>query len=220
MKATFFDLDDTLYPEMDFVRSGFFSVANFIASNYYLSRDVLISRLLTIFDRDGRGKIFDTLLWELGIYTQEMLKRLIDIYRYHTPVIKLYLESMSTLLTIKNSGMKLGLITDGLAPVQKNKIAALNLSEIFDVIICTDDLPQGNSKPSTTPFTIALNTLHIEPAEAVYIGNDPSKDFYGPNRLGMETIQFRRDENPGALQSGLYSANHVVSRINEVLTFL
>jgi putative hydrolase of the HAD superfamily len=81
-----------------------------------------------------------------------------------------------------------------MASVQRNKIAALKLESLFDVIVCTDELGREFWKPSTTPYNIALDFLEVTPLETAYVGNDPSKDFLGANILGMSTIQVGRSE--------------------------
>ena len=59
----------------------------------------------------------------------------------------------------------------------------------MDVIVCTGELGDNCAKPSTIPFEVALTLLGVPPNAAAYIGDDISKDFAGPNRLGMKTVQ-------------------------------
>ena len=37
-----------------------------------------------------------------------------------------------------------------------------------------------------------LERLSSEAAHAIYIADNPAKDFFGPKQLGMETVQIRR----------------------------
>lgn len=192
MKAVLFDLDDTLYPEIDFVKSGFDSVARYLARRYHRDRNELIARMFEILESQGRGKVFDALLQELDIYTEERAQLLVHLYRSHIPHITLYADVMPVVDYLKDHGICLGLITDGMASVQRNKIAALNLKSILDPVICTDELGKENWKPSTVSFRIALELLQIPPSEAAYVADNITKDFLAPNSLGMVSVQIKR----------------------------
>ena len=190
--AVLFDLDDTLYPEIEFVKSGFRAAARYLSLRYHFSEDSLVKQMLDILRRDGRGKIFDTLLRYLGLYTEEKVRLLVYLYRSHRPTIHLYKDVLPTLECLRRYGTRLGIITDGMASVQKNKIAALGLNNLFGVIVYTDELGKNCWKPSAIPYKIALELLEARPSEAVYVGDSPSKDFLAPNSMGMLTIQVNR----------------------------
>ena len=96
MKAVIFDLDDTLYPEIEYVKSGFEIVANYLVSKYGFKKKDLIKRMLTILDKQGRGRIFNILLEDLGIYSQDMVMLLVYLYRSHNPTIGLFKDVLPT----------------------------------------------------------------------------------------------------------------------------
>ena len=192
MKVVLFDLDNTLYSEIEFVKSGFRAVARYLSSTYNFSADFLFTRMLDILRRNGRGKVFDSLIYDSGLCMEEDVKLLVYLYRSHRPDIYLYDDALPTLEHLRHLGMRLALVTDGMASVQRNKIAALSLESLFDIIMCTDELGRECWKPSTVPYKIALELLQVSPSEAVYVGDDPVKDFLGPNSIGMLTIQVKR----------------------------
>jgi len=192
MRAVLFDLDDTLYPEIEFVKSGLRFVASYLSSQCHLDREDLFTKMLEILHRDGRGKIFDILLRDLGFLQEEKLKLLVYLYRSHCPAIQPYEDTLPALEHLKKSGLLLGVITDGMASVQRSKVNALELKDLFDVVIYTDEIGREYWKPSVVPYQVALTLLGVEPSEAVYVGNDLSKDFLGANTLGMLTIQVKR----------------------------
>lgn len=223
MKAVLFDLDDTLYPEIEFVKSGFRVVARYLSSRYHLDENALFAQMLDILQKEGRGKIFDNLLHSLGLYTKEKVKLLVYLYRSHRPTIQLYDDVLPTLEYLRRCGMRLGIVTDGMASVQRNKIAALGLENLFDVIICTDELGRECWKPSTVPYKIALDLLQISLLEAVYVGDDISKDFLGPNSIGMLTIQVKRHTQQDLMLdelSGLSGAKFTVKGLKEILPLI
>ena len=59
LKAILFDLDDTLYLEKDFVKSGFKAVASFIQNDNGINEEVVYDRLWSIFNGGERKNIFN-----------------------------------------------------------------------------------------------------------------------------------------------------------------
>lgn len=147
MRAVLFDLDDTLYPEREFVESGFRVVARFLGSRFDLNESVLVRRMWGLLETRGRGRIFDALLGELNLYTEERLNTLVHLYRSHRPAIRLDESVRKTLRTLRDRGMRLGIVTDGMASVQRKKIASLEVEGLFDALVCTDELGREHWKP-------------------------------------------------------------------------
>ena len=221
MKAFIFDLDDTLFPEIEFVKSGFQVVAEYIGDRYGYNEKELRSKLAGILKRDGRGHVFNTLLEELGLYSEANLLLLIHLYRTHKPNLNLYKDVFPTIERLKNLGISLAIVTDGMASVQRNKLVSLGLSNYFDILFCTDELGRKYWKPSTISFEVVLNLLDIRPDEAVYIGDNVSKDFLGPNSLGMHTIQIIRQKGYENSKNNLlpsYSANFKIKNLKDIFS--
>jgi putative hydrolase of the HAD superfamily len=191
LQAVLFDLDNTLYPEEQFVIGGFRAAARFLAKRRNLASEPVFERMLKILRTDGRGKVFNIVLKELEIDCGAWLPALLHVYRSHQPVISLFSEAAGLLRSLKQRGLRLGLVTDGLASAQRRKIAALGLEFYMDAIVCTGELGQGRAKPSAVPFEVALTLLDVEARSAAYVADDVSKDFAGPNRLGMKSVRVR-----------------------------
>jgi len=218
MKAVLFDLDDTLYPEMDFVRSAFGAVAADLGADVGIDAGFTRMRLLQILRRDGRGRVFDDFLHQQRIYTPERVARMLMVYQTHFPSLRLHTDVVPTLEWLRRSGVALGIVTDGLSYVQRAKVEALGLEPKVDVVVCTDELGPRCGKPSRAGFERALETLGVSPSRAAYIGNDATKDFLAPRLLGMTAIHIVR---PGVAQTEPPSPDHaphlVVSRLGDAL---
>ena len=220
IRAILFDLDDTLYPEHEFVESGFHTVARHLVDLSGRGYDEMYQRLMTLLEERGRGCVFDLVLDELGLCDDVNVARSVYLYRTHTPIINPYPEAVSLLRDIRARAIAVGLITDGMGSVQRRKIEALDIQSLFDLIICTDEIGPDYWKPSPLPYELALQTFGISPAEAVYIGNDVSKDFAGANQIGMTTIQIGSDPGPESELELTYQPDfHVPSlgQLNQVL---
>ncbi len=220
LRAVLFDLDDTLYPEIEFVMSGFRSVARHLSSRYQLDEKVLLTRMSETLEKKGRGKIFDILLKDLDMYAYEKVRLLVYLYRSHSPTIHLYGDTLPTINRLREKGLLLGIITDGLASVQRSKVEALGLRDLFDVVIYTDEVGREYWKPSVVPYQVALDLLEVESSEAVYVGNDLAKDFTGANRLGMLTIHVNRSTQQACVRAGGVepsAPDFTVNKLKEIL---
>ena len=185
-----FDLDDTLFPEREFVRSGFAAVGAWMQ----VERGVvgLGAAAWRRFEAGERKRAFDDALAELGAARElGLVEKLVGIYRDHRPQIALFPEAAEVLDTLRGR-YRLGLLTDGYAGTQRRKIAALGIEPLFDKIVVTDELGRENWKPSRVPFQMVMESLGCDGGECVYIGDNPKKDFLAPNELGWLTIQIRR----------------------------
>ena len=135
LKAILFDLDDTLYLERDFVKSGFKTVASLIQNNNGIDKEVVFNRLLSIFNSGERKNIFDSYINEFGEINYT-INELVNLYRSHVPNIHL-LPGINEYLLSLSRVYKLGLVPDGYIQAQNNKIKALGLNNIFDQISTT-----------------------------------------------------------------------------------
>lgn len=220
MKAVLFDLDQTLYPEADYVRSGFRAVAQFAARQAGLNATALEEELHAILRRDGRGRVFDTFVETHQLAHRISAATLLHLYRTHTPSIRLHHDA-ATLLSRLDCA--LGLVTDGHPTAQRAKAAALGLSERFAAVICTGDLAAGSGKPNVAGFKVCLERLGVEPGDAAYVGDDPAKDFTAPRVLGMRTVQVKRTVEPEfafTTPGEITEADLVVEDLREAENFL
>lgn len=187
-----FDLDDTLYSEKDYVRSGYAEIAK-----SYPQVENMAQKLWSAFENGE--KAIDYVLQKEGIYTPETAANCLHIYRYQQPDITLNADALDLLNTLQANGVRLGLITDGRPEGQWAKIQALGIEPYFEKIIVTDELGGIQfRKPSTTAFERMQMHFQVPYDQMVYVGDNPKKDFVAPRQLGMDWVYFK---NP----NGLYS---------------
>lgn len=190
IRLIIFDLDDTLYPERDFVMSGLREVAKYMEQRFHIDRNAALRLLLEEFYRD-RKYLFDRVLKQLRLYRVDYVQELVEIYRTHKPAITLYPDA-AEVLPFLTRRFRLGMITDGYPFTQKQKVKALGIEEYFSKIIYTGEKP-GYSKPSSKPFVDMLASFSLLPSEAVYVGDNLEKDFKGPREIGMRSIRVLRE---------------------------
>ena len=192
-RAIVFDLDDTLYPERQFAFSGFTAVAETFAHRLGDVQTAVVE-MGRLFDTQHRSRVFNELLVKLGQPADgEFITRMIAAYREHKPTIALF-PGVPPVLEHLRDGYKLGLITDGPAQQQRNKIDALGLTRRFDEIIVTGELGAGLSKPHPRAFELIAERLGVEACRCTYVADNAAKDFVAPNALGWRTVRVRRDD--------------------------
>ena len=181
-----FDLDDTLYPESTYVKSGMKVVAKMLSENYALEFDATEMRLLEILDQHGRGKVFDIFLNEKKIFSKKIISSCIKKYRHHCPNISLYPGALQAI-----SGFigKKYLVTDGNKIVQQAKIKALNIEYLFEKTYLTNRYGVINAKPSLHCFKRILERERSNWSNLIYVGDNPTKDFINLNIMGSMTVR-------------------------------
>ena len=191
-----FDLDDTLYDEIDFVQSGFWAVAEFLAPD---QPEPLKDRMWNIFENEGSGQVFNKLLLETRIAAK--IDKLVEIYRFHHPHITLS-EKTRQLLESTHAMYPTALITDGHYLMQKNKFNVMGLERYIDYPVFTDQ--HSTRKPEEKPYRLVMERFLSE-TKFVYISDNPKKDFIAPRKLGWKTIRYK---NPRGIYKALANNAH------------
>lgn len=187
-KAIVFDLDDTLYGEKEYVKSGYQKVATAFPQIENMEEKLYESFL-------KGGKAFDETLKNAGLDTEENKKKCLEIYRFQQPNIRLYDGVKEMLVNLREKGVKLGIITDGRVEGQKAKIDALGLNGLVDEIVITDELGGVEfRKPNEKAFLLMQEKLGVPFADTVYVGDNLQKDFIAPNKLGMQVCLFENKD--------------------------
>lgn len=178
-----FDLDDTLYKEIDFLKSGYHYISDHLPANG-ISRNALYRQMLKEFYA-GR----DAFAYILKLYPQFQKVQLLEWYRYHYPDISLNDNTLATIRYLAQSKYVIGILTDGRSITQRNKIRALGLNKYVEHqnIIISEEF--GSSKPHKENYNYFMN-LYPD-YSFIYVGDNTSKDFETPKALGWKTIGLR-----------------------------
>lgn len=191
LKAVVFDLDDTLYPEKEFVKSGFRAVASWAELNLGIDSNIGERQLISYYENGIRGDTFNRWLASHNLLSNDLVKEMIKIYREHIPSISPFPEVKEVLGELKKKFL-LGIVSDGYIEVQKKKLNALEIENFFDAVIFSDEWGKKNWKPSSKPFEIISEKLGIPSDQCMYVADNPIKDFFGAKKIGMYTIQIVR----------------------------
>ena len=170
-----FDLDDTLYKEIDYLKSAYREIATFV------KHPEAVEQMMEWYY--SKVNVFEKLIekYNLNVCVAECLK----IYREHYPNISLNDGVKEYLDELKGNGAKLGLISDGRSLTQRNKIKALGLEGVFDIEIISEEL--GTEKPNLANYQAVMDKFP-ERKVFYYVADNTAKDFIAPNQLGWRTV--------------------------------
>lgn len=195
MRVICFDLDDTLYKEIDYLKSAYREIAEYAAGHCEGCSDCVgilaikaYNRMLDAY-REGLNA-FEELNKFLGL--ELPISDFLYIYRTHKPKIALTEDVEQTLDALKAEGVRIGLITDGRSVQQRNKIEALGLSQWIDEKDMVISEEFGNEKPALANYEFFMKR-YPECYDFIYVGDNLKKDFIAPNHLGWMTICLKDD---------------------------
>ncbi len=217
LTAVAFDLDDTLYPEREFVRSGYRAVADWAEGRLGLAGPLVLAELEALFDAGIRREVFDLWLEDKKLDAARWVPRMVEVYRVHTPRIHLFPDVQPLLDWLHARRVRLGLITEGVREVQLAKIRALGLERVFEAVVVGCEDERDNWKPSRTPFDSWLTEMNLKAEGTYYLGDNPAKDFRGARAAGMLTMRIRRPQGLHASEEPATQADAADSEVRDLL---
>jgi putative hydrolase of the HAD superfamily len=204
-----FDIDDTLYLERDYVRSGFAAVGAWARTELGVA-DVG-ERAWAAFEAGVRGRIFDEALVACGVGANgSVMSQLVDVYRSHAPTIE-PLPDVRAWLAGRPTDVACAVVTDGPPVSQRAKAAALGLAGWADPIVFTEALGPGRGKPHPDAFECVEAASGMLGASCAYVADNPAKDFAGPRGRGWRTVRVRRT---GSLHDAVASGDDVDAEVS------
>ncbi|MEM3580367.1 MAG: HAD family hydrolase [Candidatus Bathyarchaeia archaeon] len=125
--------------------------------------------------------------------------------------ISLYPEVPEVLQKLRERSLKTGIITNTFKYDLEKVLLKLNLKGFFDVEVCID--VAGKAKPEKEIFNYALKKLGLQPAEAVFVGDEFEIDYEGALKAGLNAFLIDRENKvDGNIRK--------IRNLNEILHFI
>ncbi len=206
-RAVFFDLDDTLLDTSGGVDEAWSLTCQAFASELSAPWEPLrlaIRREAQAFWADeaavghwrldllgARVLVVRTALTAEGL-DDSYSERIAERYREEvTPRMKLFPDTLETLEELKRQGFKLGLITNGPAEMQREKLARFPIEPYFGSVVIEGVF--GAGKPDRAVFEHSLRVAGVAPAEAWHVGDNLYADIGGAQAVGIHAVWIHRD---------------------------
>lgn len=104
--------------------------------------------------------------------------------------MRLFPDALESLERFRRRGVPLGLVTNGDATQQRDKIERHGLARFFDAIVIEGEF--GAGKPEEIVYRHALGELGVAPEETWMAGDHLEFDVDAPQRLGMRGVWMDR----------------------------
>lgn len=198
-KAVFFDIDDTLYDTSGFAKLARKAAINvMIDAGLPLSSEEAYKLLRKIIKQKGSNydKHFNVLTRHVFGEEKPLLIAL-GMITYHNvkfALLRLFPETIPTLIYLKSQGYHLGVISNGITIKQWEKLIRLGLHHFFDEVITSEEV--GVEKPDVKIFEQALSRMGCKAENSIMIGNKFSEDIKGAINSGMDAILVNSELTP------------------------
>lgn len=230
-KAILFDLDDTIIafgavsrsvlkeicicysPQLGIDHKLFFD-AVLKSSRHYWS-DPHRHRIGRNNQRQARKEIISSALNDCGISNCPHVETIADTYsQKRMEAVHLFPGSIDTLKYFKQKGIKMALVTNGEASLQREKINRFNLARFFDGIFIEGEL--GFGKPEEQIYSLALKQVDATARESWIVGDNLEWEVEAPSKLGFYTV-WNDIRGKGLPTSSKAKPHRIVSSIKELI---
>ena len=236
LRAVLFDLDDTLHDDTRAFQNAADEVAREVAAEHgidalrlkdaYIAeaegfwkrltaeqvQDVLVNSVSSL-----RSRLWASALTSVGLDDRRIAESSAVNYNlYRKKYFALFPGALDLLKALRRAGMKLGLLTNGISETHREKIALLEISELFDAIFLADET--GMVKPDPRLFAHACERLGAQPRRTAMVGDRYERDVAGALEAGLYTIWLNLRAEP--LPPGARPPDVVVGTIAEAQSYL
>jgi len=180
-KLVIFDLDNTIYDETLFLFTAYAAIANYVSDKYNLHVEEVEDFLVTTFKGGGRKNLFQLLInqylipaEEINVFLQIMRTSIPDTkYPIFPPVITLFNDLL-------NSGIKIGVLTNGHVQQQKNKVTQISWDG-WDNNIHFYYANEIAPKPDPSSLDIILKDFNTPKETILFIGDSDTDEQFAAN---------------------------------------
>ncbi len=194
IKWVFFDIDNTLFDSRRLAETARKNaVKAMIKAGLKANHNSAFKKLMQIVKKYGSNYPghFDKLVETYKVPKEKRAQIIAaGIVEYHNTKFKLlkpFPKAKETLGKLKKKGCKLGVITNGRAVKQWDKLIRLGLADFFEVVVVSEEAKC--KKPQPGIFKIALKRAMCRPQEALMIGD--KKEDAAAKKAGMGIILLR-----------------------------
>lgn len=221
IKAIIFDLDDTLYDNLNQVAKKAMQEADKAMAHFLKEDAEVISNLRADLIQKGI-RFFDQnplICHELGVNKQLIDKagEIANNHYYLFPKVKgiKLFPGVTSLLKKLRKEHKLALITFGVLEKQQEKIKILKVAPYFDFVAV--DQWSGIKATKADSFLDVMEKLKLKAEEIAVVGDNPKNEIEVGNKLGMTTIRVLQGKfKDYAPKSDFERADFDIKKITEV----
>jgi putative hydrolase of the HAD superfamily len=198
IKCVLFDIDDTLYDtslQLSMARMN--ALRAMIEAGLPANIEIAYRVLEEIVKEFGPhyNQHFDKLLERLGLkWNPRVIAAGVTAYRETSAAyLKTYSDVVPTLLKLRESGYQLGIVSEGRAVKQWQKLIQLGIQHLFHRVLISEEIKQDTVKPEM--LERVLKEIGAFPEETVFVGNQLDTDILYANKAGVISVRMRKGEH-------------------------
>lgn len=186
-KAFVFDLDNTLYPEKDYLYQVYYMIGQFIEYQETYNHEIITKYLIDEFEKNGRQHLFDKLIQQFNL-KEEYVENCIRLLRTGRLPLKLLLfkEAEWMLNELVDQQKQLFILTNGTPEQQHNKITQIEWNGLQKHLRCYF-ANETQPKPAPDGLWKIMEEHHLTAEELVFIG-DADIDEHCAQAAGVDFI--------------------------------
>lgn len=227
-----FDLDDTLHDDTDAYHRAARRVAGEVADAHGIAAELLFEAYvgearafwrslsvthLVVAIEDARVALWEAALAHVALADRALAAACADRYTdYRAELLAPSPGAHDLLVTLRERGCKLGIVSNGFASTHHRKIDVLGLRPLVDGIFLADEM--GMVKPDPGCFTLACRTLGSFPERTAMVGDRYDRDVLGAQAAGLFSVLIDVRRIP--LPEGGPAPDAVVTTLPDVLGVL
>jgi len=224
VKAVIFDIEDTLYDsslQMRMARLNAVRAMN--EAGLPIDLETGYKTLEEIVKEYGPHytKHFDKLLERLGLrWNPRVIAAGVVAYRETSEVyLKPFRDTVPTLIKLRDSKYKLGVVTEGRSVKEWQKLIQLGVDHLFHCVVISEDI--GTEEFSIDVFAKCMKDLEARPEETLYVSSKPNKGILHANKAGAVTVRVRKGDAFAEEPEGPEAkAKHEIEQLSEILGLL
>jgi len=197
IRCVVFDIDDTLYDasfQMSTARLN--AIKAMIEAGLPTNIEGAYRVLEEIVKEFGRhyNRHYDQLLERLGLeWNPRVIAAGVIAYRETSSAyLKPYPDTISVLLKLRESGYRLGVVSEGRSVKQWQKLIQLGIQHLFHRVVISEEIRENTVTPEM--FELLLKDLGTSPEETVFVGNQLDTDILCANKVGVISVRIRKGE--------------------------
>ncbi|WP_207940394.1 hypothetical protein DOK78_002121 [Enterococcus sp. DIV2402] len=228
MTAILFDVDDTLYDQLEPFKQAYQEHFNF--PNVSVEKLYVLSRKYSdeVFHLTENGEMSMTKMHRyrigkaLAYYSHEITDSQADsfqkTYQEYQQKIELTPDMKNALDFCLEKGITLGIITNGPKEHQKRKIQQLNLEKWIPKEQIFISSIVELAKPDPKIFHLVEEKLNLNKEKTYYVGDSFQNDMVGAKAVGWKTIWSNRRQHPQPV--GTIIPDYIVTEKESLLDLL
>lgn len=215
IRAVLFDLDNTLFDHLTsargglntFVRSFGVELTPGLSHSWFEIEQVTYDRFLSKelnFQEQRRERLrqFLPLIGHPGSVGTTELDEMFAIYlRSYEEAWIAFPDAAPTLQMLRNSGITIGVVTNGNHEQQAKKINRIGIELLLDLFCSSEQL--GHAKPTRSAFILPCEEMALSPSRVLYVGDNFRVDIEGARAAGLQALHLDREgtNQPNTLRS-------------------